>query len=273
MDAILDSLAERIGNGRIIAVTGAGMSTASGLPDYRGTGSTQIPPVDYDMIVSDPVWQKWLWYCSELTWKAMLNIRPNAAHLALAHLEASGILIGVATQNIDGLDRLAGIKNLWELHGNYRFVDCLGCQERYSREDVSQWLTELNPQLEPDLNPDNIAIVPVSDREAAESCDFRQAMCPRCGGILKPAIVMFGESLPYEELSGACQAAQTADVILIAGTSLAVNTPMSVVSQALANDALVVVINQGPTAIDRYADVRLDARVEEALPLLAHKLT
>lgn len=268
----IDELADMCQGGGVLAVTGAGLSTDSGLPDYRGTGSTPKPPVELDMFISDPVWYRWLWYRNEATWLALENLHPNPGHLALATLESSGHLIGVATQNIDRLDARAGVQRLWELHGRYDTVDCLDCGRRITRQELSKRLSALNPDGPHDTDPAHVDITPEADRARAEACTFTPAYCDACGGMLKPSIVMFGEGLPEAAFGPALDAARRCRVVLVAGTSLVVSTGRWVVQEALRSGAALAVINRGPTEVDRFADVRIESGTSRALDALAARL-
>lgn len=268
----IDELAEMCTGGGLLAVTGAGLSTDSGLPDYRGRGSTPKPPVELDMFVSDPVWYRWLWYRNEATWLALENLEPNPGHWALAALERSEHLIGVATQNIDRLDARAGVQRLWELHGRYDTVDCLDCGRRTTRAELSERLSALNPDCPHDTDPAHVDITPEADRARAEACTFTPAYCDACGGMLKPSIVMFGEGLPEAAFGPALDAACRCRVVLVAGTSLVVSTGRWVVQEALRSGATLAVINRGPTEVDRFADVRIESGTSTALDALAARL-
>lgn len=268
----IGELAEAVRGGGVLVVSGAGMSTDSGLPDYRGTGSTPKPPIDLDMFVSDPVWYRWLWYRNEATWRMLDELEPTPGHRALAELEARGLLEGVATQNVDRLDARAGVKNLWELHGRYDTVVCLDCGRSISRRALSERLRALNPWIEDEDDPSRIEITPEADRRAADACGFHAAACEHCGGPLKPGIVMFGESLPQEAFGPVLEAAGRARLVIVAGTSLIVSTGMWVVQEALRSGSALAVINRGPTEADRFADIRIEAGTSETLRELVGRL-
>lgn len=259
--------------GRILAVTGAGMSTDSSLPDYRGTGSTPTTPVDVDMFTSDPVWYRWLWYRNEATWKILENCQPNDGHRALATMEASGHLLGVSTQNVDRLDARAGTRNVWELHGRYDTVECLSCGSVTSRAALSVRLRALNPDLVEETDPAHVDITPDARRDLAEVCTFTPAYCERCGGMLKPSIVMFGEGLPESAFGPSLDMAASCNVVLVAGTSLAVSTGLWVVHEAMRAGASLIVVNRGATVVDRFADVRIAGGTSEVLSQIATALT
>lgn len=268
----LDELADRIGEGRVLVVTGAGMSTDAGLPDYRGTGSTPTPPIDLDMFISDPIWYRWLWYRNEATWRMLDELAPTPGHTALAELERAGLLLGVATQNVDRLDAKAGVTALWELHGRYDTVHCLRCGRETSRAALSTRLRALNPWLEEVHDLARVEITPEADRAAAEACTFDATTCEACGGPLKPGIVMFGEGLPERAFAPALEAASRASLVLVAGTSLVVSTGMWVVHEALRAGALLAVVNRGQTQADRYADLRIEGGTSQVLSALADRL-
>ena len=271
-DSQVRALAELMRGRRALALTGAGMSTGSGLPDYRGVGSTEVTPVTMDMFTADPVWYRWFWYRTETTWKSLLGLEPNEAHQALARMERAGALRGVVTQNIDGLDRRAGTTRVWELHGSYHQCSCLECGRRYARTEVSTWLTRDNPGLVHDTDPARIAIIAEADRAAAEACYFRGPACPACSGLIRPGIVMFGDVSPEGVIDQAISAARMSDVLLIAGTSLTVNTPQIIVREAMMRGASIAVVNAGPCAADEIADMKIEASVLDVLPALADLL-
>ncbi|MDP9800678.1 NAD-dependent SIR2 family protein deacetylase [Arcanobacterium wilhelmae] len=248
---------------RTIVVSGAGTSTDAGLPDYRGTGTTQEPSIDFNMFVTDPVWRAWVWQRNHETWRQMLRMQPTPAHHAIAALERAGLVSGNATQNVDGLDRASGQDNVWELHGSFATVDCIDCSTRFPREEYGELLSALNPGW-PETDELPVILAPAR-RADAERSTFRVAPCPRCGGIVKPSVVFFGEGLPSEAMDGAMSAATAADAVLVVGTSLQVSTGMWVMRQAWAQGGPVAIVNRGATAGDRFADLRVDAGASEVL--------
>lgn len=268
---VVDALAGLMRGRRTLAVTGAGISTDSGIPDYRGVGTTPVSPVDLDQFISDPIWYRWVWARNHATWQLLEPLAPTPGHLALARLEEAGALTGVATQNVDRLHSRAGQRTVWELHGRYDEVVCLQCGRVVPRAEVDVRLTALNPDYPRETDPARIAITPEADRAAAEACGFRAVDCEACGGLLKPSIVFFGEGLP-PALEEAMEAAKDCEVVLVAGTSLAVLTGLWVVRQAMARGAALVVINRGPTAVDEIADIRVEGGTSEVLAPLAEAL-
>lgn len=265
--AVQDVMAGR----RTLAVTGAGISTDSGIPDYRGTGSTPTEPVDLDRFVSDPVWYRWVWARNHATWRLLDGLEPTPGHRALARLEAAGLVTGVATQNVDRLHSLAGQRTVWELHGAYDRVVCLECGRLVPRAEVDERLRATNPDYPIETDPQKVAITPEADRAAAEACAFEPPVCESCGGMLKPDIVFFGESLP-PAMDGAMEAAKECDVVLVAGTSLAVLTGLWVVRQAMARGAELVVVNRGRTAVDEIAGLRIEGGTSKVLGAVADAL-
>lgn len=261
-------LAELLRGKRTLVTTGAGISTDAGLPDYRGTGSTEQPNIDFQMFLADPVWRRWVWQRNHETWQIFNQLHPTPAHLALHQLEEAGLVCGIATQNVDGLHALAG-STAWELHGSWREVECLECGLVFPRADYANQLTELNPGW-PSYDHD-VAVLAGADRSAAEASTFRIAPCPRCGGIVKPAIVFFGQNLP-PAMDQALAAAGDTDAILAVGSSLAVSTGMWVVRQGWANGAPVAIINRGPTAADSIATLRIAGGASEVLTELVRVL-
>ncbi|MCZ0859415.1 NAD-dependent deacetylase [Actinomyces israelii] len=266
-----DAIAALMRGRRTLAVTGAGISTDAGIPDYRGVGTTPVEPVDYDQFVTDPVWYRWVWARNHATWRLLDPLTPTPGHTALARLEEAGLVTGVATQNVDRLHSRAGQRTVWELHGAYDRVVCLTCGRIVPRAEVDARLTALNPDYPRETDPARVAITPEADRAAAEACDFETVLCEVCDGPLKPDIVFFGEGLPAA-MGEAMDAAERCDVVLVAGTSLAVLTGLWIVRQAMARGAALVVINRGPTAVDEVADVRVQGGTSQALAPLARAL-
>ncbi len=268
MDAVVRLMAGR----RTLAVTGAGISTDAGIPDYRGVGTTPVNPVDYDQFVSDPVWYRWVWARNHATWRLLEPLSPTPGHTALARLEEAGLVTGVATQNVDRLHSRAGQRTVWELHGAYDRVVCLRCGRVTPRAELDERLAAANPDYPRESDPARIAITPEADRASAEACDFEAVVCEACGGLLKPDIVFFGESLPAA-MGEAMEAAGACDVVLVAGTSLAVLTGLWIVRQALAHGAELIVINRGPTAVDELAGVHVHSGTSQALAPIAQAFT
>ncbi len=245
---------------RLAALTGAGISTDSGLPDYRGTGSSGTPTVDIDLFWSDAMWRRWVWEQNQRTWKACEALTPSAGHQALSRLEHGGLLEGVATQNVDGLHQKAGSSHVAELHGSFLWADCLHCGRRFPRQWVDRELRRANPWLDDDPDPAHVAILARVDVDCARASHLTLVDCPDCAGTLKPDVVFFGESLPAQAMSDAFAMADVCQVLLVVGTSAKVSTAVWVATEAARHGADLVVINRGPTDLDHCAAVAL--RVE-----------
>ena len=259
----IEELAHIISEGDVVVVSGAGLSTDSGLPDYRGSGGSSVPSVAYDMFAGSTMWQKWVWQRNQETWRALDRLEPTAGHRFLASWEKKGIVTGTATQNIDALHMKAGSVKVAEMHGSFTRVVCIDCREVTSRADLDRRLRELNPTIVDDGDPANAAILAEADRESAELSDFVVAPCLTCGGTLKPDIVFFGEGV--QAMDEAFDYAREARTILVVGSSLLVLTGMWVVSQGLSSGARLAIINRGPTEADRLADIRIDGGISQTL--------
>lgn len=257
---------------RTLAVTGAGVSTDAGVPDYRGSGAAR-PTVEYGDFVLHEKWQQWVWWRNELSWPLLEAVQPTGAHRALAALEAAGDVVGIATQNVDRLHSVAGSRNVAELHGRYDSVVCLHCDERLTRARMSELLHEVNPGTDfPTVGLGRIEIIATRDRQAANACTLAIPICPSCGGMLKPDVVFFGEPLPEAAVRHAIAMTNECDVVIAVGTSLAVSTGMWLVMQAIDHGAHLVVINRGPTEADRLADLRIEGGASEVLSAVAAAL-
>lgn len=259
----IHELADQLAEGDVVVVSGAGLSTDSGLPDYRGSGGSEKPSVDYDMFTDSEAWQRWVWQRNQETWRALQELAPTPGHRILARWEQEGIVTGTATQNIDGLHFKAGSAKVAEMHGSFTRVACINCGEVTDREDLDPRLRELNPATVDDPDPRNAAILAEADRESAARSTFNVAPCASCGGLLKPDIVFFGEGV--QAMDEAFDYARDAKTILVVGSSLLVLTGMWVVTQGLSSGARLAIINRGPTEADRLADIRIDAGISETL--------
>ncbi|MDO5747473.1 MAG: Sir2 family NAD-dependent protein deacetylase [Actinomycetaceae bacterium] len=257
---------------KTVVVAGAGMSTDSGIPDYRGKGSTDIPTVDYDQFIRFSQWRRWVWYRNQQTWRTVESLEPTPAHYALKELQDMGIITTIATQNVDALDEKAGCRDVQLLHGTFRSVTCVDCGEVFDRDVIDTELRRLNPDMEYDNDPAHVAILASADTVASRQCDFVVAPCPTCGGIIKPSVVFFGEMLPAQAMENSFEAARQADIVLIAGTSLAVLTGLYVAREAWENGARVIIINRGPTSADTFADIRINAGVSQTLSAIVKEL-
>lgn len=251
-----------------VVVAGAGMSTDSGIPDYRGPGAQRATPMLYSEFVGDLENRRRYWARAFQGFKHMGRSEPNAGHRALVAWERTGRptrLVGVISQNVDGLHEAAGQTRLIDLHGRGSDVICLSCRSLYSRAEVQEWLARANPDAvdrpllgHAELRPDGDAVV-------EDWSDFVLVDCPRCGGILKPDVVFFGESAHPERVAQATAWVEEAESLLVAGSSLTVMSGLRFVRQAARRGIPVLVVNRGATRADELADVRLDAGVSEVL--------
>ncbi|PFG36659.1 NAD-dependent SIR2 family protein deacetylase [Flavimobilis soli] len=259
---------------RTAVLTGAGLSTDSGIPDYRGPGSAPRNPMTYQQFTGDPAFRRHYWARNHVGWRHMAATRPNDGHRALAALERAGAVSGVVTQNVDTLHRRAGSQNLVDLHGSYDRVRCLACGYTVSRESLDVRLTALNPGFrEAQGVVDDIEIAPDADAVVESTASFVVADCERCGGMLKPDIVYFGETVPREKVARSYEIVDDADVLLVAGSSLTVHSGLRYARHAVRSGKPLAIINRGATRADDIATVRLDAGTSETLTaLLPHLL-
>lgn len=254
---------------RVAVLTGAGVSTDSGIPDYRGEGAPRRNPMTFQTFLASEPARKRYWAGSHLGWRRFGSAQPNAGHLALARLERSGAVTGLVTQNVDGLHRRAGSAHVVELHGTMDRVVCLTCGQYYARQAIAERLEQLNPQLDLDQ-----AIRPAPDGDVdVDDVDAMQIpVCTVCGGILKPDVVFFGEFVPGETFETAASIIAGADVLLVAGSSLVVNSGIRLIEQARRRKLPIVVVNRGVTKGDGRAAVKLDAGTSQTLAAMADAL-
>ena len=268
LDTALDVLTGR----PLVALTGAGLSTDSGIPDYRGPSSPRRTPMTYTEFVSGPVAQRRYWARSHVGWARMARAEPNPGHQALAALETAGVVRGVITQNVDGLHRAAGSEAVIDLHGRIADVVCLGCRRVSDRADLQRRLTELNPGFLESAGA-RVEAAPDGDAVLAEVAGFRLADCTGCGGVLKPDVVFFGENVPRDRVAEAFalvdELAANGGALLVAGSSLTVMSGLRFVRHAHALGVPVVVVNRGVTRGDDLAAVRVDAGCSETLTAVA----
>jgi NAD-dependent SIR2 family protein deacetylase len=252
----------------IVALTGAGLSTDSGIPDYRGPGSPRRTPMTYQEFVRGEAAQRRYWARSYVGWSTMAHAEPNAGHRALADLEAAGVLHGLITQNVDGLHTAAGSRAVIDLHGRIDTVVCLGCGRLSPRAGLQARLAALNPGF---AERAAVRVNPDGDAELDDVDDFVLAPCLACGGPLKPDVVFFGENVPRERVTRAyalVDAIRGGGALLVAGSSLTVMSGLRFVRHAHKHGVPVVIVNRGPTRGDPLATERVDAGCSEVLPAL-----
>lgn len=269
-------LADLLSGRRTLVITGAGCSTESGIPDYRTEdGRLKTPePIRYVEFVRRPEARRRYWSRSAVGWPRMARAEPNAAHRALARLERRGPVVGVVTQNVDGLHQDAGTRSVVELHGNLDRVRCLDCGAVRDRGRIQERLLADNPGLVDRAPPGDAEIAPDGDaRLAPEVAEgFRVPGCRSCGGTLKPDVVFFGESVPPDRVEAAWELYGEAEAVLVAGSSLSVWSGYRFVARAADEGVPVAIVNLGSTRGDEEAEVRVDGRVGSVLPALAREL-
>ena len=255
---------QRLAGKKIFALTGAGLSTDSGIPDYRGEGRIARHPMTYDIFMSSFEAQQRYWARSYVGWSRIAQAKANPGHFALASAEAQGQLSFLVTQNVDGLHQQAGSKRVVDLHGRLDRVICLSCKEIISRTDMDQLLEQLNPEIS--KNP-MVEFTPDGDAEVDGTENFKVPNCA-CGGKYKPDVVFFGESVPSDRVEKSMQELEAADAILVAGSSLTVNSGYRFARQAAKTGKPVVIVNIGPTRADVLATAKIEANTSIALERL-----
>ncbi|MGC2652298.1 MAG: NAD-dependent deacetylase [Mycobacterium sp.] len=258
---------------RVVGLTGAGMSTDSGIPDYRGRDSPPSNPMTIRQFTSDPEFRRRYWARNHVGWRHMADTLPNAGHRALATLERAGVVTGIITQNVDLLHTKAGSHTVINLHGSYAQVVCLACGYTTSRTALAEQLEALNPGfLQRAEAQGGLAVAPDADAVVADTASFLYVACPECGGMLKPDIVYFGENVPKDRVDQAFSLVDDADVLLVAGSSLTVFSGYRFVRHAAALGIPVAIVNRGPTRGDTLANVKVDGGCSEILVLLSNEL-
>jgi len=260
---------------RLVVLTGAGCSTESGIPDYRSPGGawTRHKPILYGSFVRSAEVRRFYWARSFRGWPRFASARPNRAHHALAELESSCGVHQLITQNVDDLHQEAGSRAVVQLHGRNRVVVCLNCRSECSRADIQERLAAINGEWlanapwhvlradEAEFAPDGDAALPASAVDG-----FRVPECDRCGGVLKPAVVFFGESVPKEKVTYSMERVDEADALLVAGSSLTVWSGFRFVKRASERGIPITIVNIGPTRGDELAEIKIEANVCEVLP-------
>lgn len=266
MLAALDLLAAR----RFTVLTGAGVSTDSGIPDYRGPGAPVRTPMTFQEFVSGPAAQQRYWARSYLGWSRMRRAEPNPSHHAIARLESAGRVPLLVTQNVDGLHEAAGSRSLCALHGRIADVVCLGCGRGGSRSALQDRMRELNP----DFAEEHAAALarPDGDVELESADGFQVPGCEACGGVLKPDVVFFGENVPRTRVQRCLDAVEASEALLVAGSSLTVLSGFRFVRHAHKAGIPVVIVNRGATRGDDLATHKVDAGCAPFLGALADRV-
>lgn len=248
---------------RWLVLTGAGVSTDSGIPDYRGPDALPRTPMTYQEFIGSPVNRQRYWARAHLGWALMGTAEPNAAHRFLA--ERQDRLVGLITQNVDGLHERAGSREVVDLHGRLDRVVCLDCGDMSARNDLQARMDALNPgwtQQQVRLNPDG-------DVDLEDTSGYVVAECVQCGGRLKPDVVFFGESVPKPKVAHCfdlvTRASSEDAVLVVLGSSLTVMSGLRFVRRAAKDGMDIVIVNRGPTRGDDLATLKIDAGVAETL--------
>jgi NAD-dependent SIR2 family protein deacetylase len=266
-------LVDVVAAGDAVILSGAGLSTESGIPDYRGpTGlARRATPMTYQTFTAEVAARRRYWARSYLGWRHIARATPNSGHLAVAEFSRRGLLAGIITQNVDGLHQAAGATGVTELHGSLHLVTCLDCGQRTSRAELDRRLAAANAgwgaQTAALINPDGDAAV---GDEAAAS--FILADCSACGGVLKPDVVFFGENVPRPRVQACYALVEQASALVVLGSSLTVMSGLRYVRHAASLGRPVVIVNQGATRGDKYATATLDAPLGQALAAVVSRL-
>ena len=256
---------------RLFVLTGAGCSTGSGIPDYRDEDGAwkRRQPVTFAAFTGSEAVRRRYWARSMIGYPRMAGARPNAAHDALARLEALGRIGRLVTQNVDDLHRRAGSRHVLDLHGRLADVVCLGCREVTPRDRLQARLLDLNP-----IWRDRVAgTAPDGDADLeADTSGFEIPGCTTCGGMLKPAVVFFGENVPEARVAEAYGAVEACDAVLVVGSSLMVFSGWRFVRAAARAGRPIAILNLGRTRADDLATVKLEAPCHEFLPAAVEAL-
>jgi NAD-dependent SIR2 family protein deacetylase len=262
-------LADLVAAGEVVILSGAGLSTESGIPDYRGpTGlARRATPMTYQTFTGNGAARRRYWARSHLGWRHIARAVPNQGHHAVAELDRRGLLAGIITQNVDGLHQAAGASAVTELHGSVHRVICLSCGQRTVRSDLDRRLTAANPGWDAEsaalINPDGDAVL------ADDMTDsFQVVDCAWCQGVLKPDVVFFGENVPPQRVEACYALVEQASSLIVLGSSLTVMSGLRYVRHAARRQLPVVIVNQGTTRGDEYASATLDAPLGRVLTAL-----
>ena len=272
-DEQFEELARGLAGGSTVVLSGAGLSTESGIPDYRGPTGAARPsvPMTYQVFTGDPAARRRYWARSHLGWGLIAHAQPNAGHRAVAALQSAGLLHGIVTQNVDGLHTAGGARDVVELHGNLDRVVCLDCGTLSPRSTLAARLRAANPGWSAQatgINPDGDVSLP---DEALDG--FVVVPCTVCGGVLKPDVVFFGETVPADRVARSFELVHAARLLLVLGSSLQVMSGYRFVLRAAQLGIPVVIVNQGPTRGDGHAALKLEAPLGATLTALATALT
>ena len=282
-DGTFGSLVRTLGNGGAVVLSGAGLSTESGIPDYRGPSgqARQAQPMTYQAFTGSGQARQRYWARSHLGWRHIVGAAPNAGHRAVAELQRRGLVSAIITQNVDGLHQAAGAVSVTELHGSLHRVTCLGCWQRTSRLSLDGRLRAANPSwgfargplLPPGHEEAAPAVNPDGDVALDDTDGFTVVDCLACGGVLKPDVVFFGENVPRARVDQCYSLVSSASSLLVLGSSLTVFSGLRYVRHAAKLGIPVVIVNQGATRGDELAAIRLDAPLGRTLTAAVAELS
>jgi NAD-dependent SIR2 family protein deacetylase len=272
MHAEVESLRDLLTVGRALVLTGAGISTGSGIPDYRGPDGRQRAdrPMTIERFLSSPEERRAYWARSHVGWERFRLARPNAAHLAVTELQRAGLLAGVVTQNVDGLHTAAGAADVHEIHGRLDEVVCLGCGDVTPRDALADRLAAANPGFREEVAADAMAVRPDGDilLHDADVRRFRFVDCAACGGTLKPGVVMFGEQVPRSPYAAARALLDTARSLVVLGSSLAVGSGYRFALDAARRSLPIALVTRGWCRAEDLATIRVEEDLCAVLPAI-----
>jgi NAD-dependent SIR2 family protein deacetylase len=270
--AQLDRLTDLVAGGGVVVLSGAGLSTESGIPDYRGPSglARRATPMTFQAFTGSQAARRRYWARSHVGWRTIAHASPNAGHTAVARLQEAGLLAGILTQNVDGLHTAAGARDVIELHGNLERVVCLDCGRLSRRVELDERLRAVNRAWRARVlavNPDGDVDLPDEDLDG-----FRTVDCSSCGGVLKPDVVFFGETVPADRVAACFSLVDDARLLLVLGSSLTVMSGYRFVLHAAKSGIPVAIVNSGVTRGDAKAALLLDAPLGQVLPLLVERV-
>jgi NAD-dependent SIR2 family protein deacetylase len=263
-EASISALADLLDRGDAVVLTGAGMSTDSGIPAYRDEEGRwqQKAPMQHQEFVGSELARQRYWARSIVGWPVMARAKPNRAHIALAELERLGRLRLLITQNVDSLHGAAGSHGVVELHGRLDQVVCLNCKSESPRSELQTRLIADNP----DFVSGSFSSRADGDAELSVDCSrFRVPPCARCGGVLKPDVVFFGENVPRSRVKEATEAIESARSLLIAGSSLILFSGFRFARLAARSGVPIAIVNRGKTRADELSSLRIEGNVGDVL--------
>ncbi|WP_241970347.1 NAD-dependent protein deacetylase [Idiomarina seosinensis] len=251
-------------NKPVTVLTGAGLSTASGIPDYRDSDGNwkSAPPVQHRDFMTNELLRKRYWARALHGWPVLYNAQPNESHVALANMQQQGLIGTIITQNVDGLHQKAGATDVINLHGYANEMVCMSCGAQSPRIDMHERCLALNPEFA-ELNA-----TALPDGDADVETDFSQfniADCLNCGGILKPDVVYFGDTVPKTRVAEARQALSESGGLLVVGSSLMVFSGYRFARQADEHGQPIAILTRGKTRADNIATLKIDADIERVL--------